>query len=126
MRTLTDRGTEYCGRRESYEYELYLSIEDIDHTRTKTKSPQTNGICERFHQTIQNEFYSIAFRKKLYTSIQELQDDAEKWVKEYNEDRPHSGKYCYGKTPWQTFKESKHLAQAKMLDEINLTKEVVG
>ena len=65
LRALTDRGTEYCGRRESHEYELYLSIEGIDHTRTKTRSPQTNGICERFHQTIQNEFYSIAFRKKI-------------------------------------------------------------
>jgi len=76
LRTLTDRGTEYCGRRESHEYELYLSIEDIDHTRTKTKSPQTNGICERFHQTIQNEFYSIAFRKnfiQVYRSCKMMQ-----------------------------------------------------
>lgn len=110
---------------ESHEYELYLSIEDIDHTRTKTKSPQTNGICERFHQTIQNEFYATAFRKKIYFNIEELQEDVEKWVKEYNEERPHSGKYCYGKTPWQTFQESKHLAQAKMLDEMNLTEEAV-
>ena len=126
LRTLTDRGTEYCGKLESHEYELYLAIEDIDHTRTKAKSPQTNGICERFHQTIQNEFYATAFRKKIYLSIEELQEDVEKWLKEYNEDRPHSGRYCYGKTPWETFTESKHLAQAKMLDESNLTTGVVG
>lgn len=50
-RVLTDRGTEFCGRPESHEYELYLAIENIDHTRTKTRSPQTNGICERFHKT---------------------------------------------------------------------------
>lgn len=80
---------------------------------------------ERFHQTIQNEFYATAFRKKVYANIEELQGDVEKWMKEYNEDRPHTGKYCYGKTPWQTFQESKHLAQAKMLDEIDLTEEVV-
>jgi hypothetical protein len=43
-RVLTDRGTEYCGRPESHEYELYLAVEDIDHTRTKARSPQTNGI----------------------------------------------------------------------------------
>ena len=55
-RVLTDRGTEFCGR-ESHEYELYLAVEDIDHTRTKTKSPQTNGICERFHRTVLDEFY---------------------------------------------------------------------
>jgi hypothetical protein len=74
-RVLTDRGTEYCGNPEHHEYELYLAVEDIDHSRTKTKSPQTNGIVERLHKTMLNEFYRIAFRKKLYTSIGELQDD---------------------------------------------------
>lgn len=126
LRTLTDRGTEYCGKRETHEYQLYLSIEDIEHTKTKAQSPQTNGICERFHQTIQNEFYATAFRKKVYTILEQLQEDVEKWMKEYNEDRPHSGRYCYGKTPWQTFKESRHLAQAKMLDKSDQTTEVVG
>jgi transposase InsO family protein len=63
-RVLTDRGTEYCGSPERHEYELYLAVEDVDHTRTKTKSPQTNGICERFHRTVLDEFYRVAFRKK--------------------------------------------------------------
>jgi transposase InsO family protein len=125
LRMLTDRGTEYCGSIEHHEYQLYLAIEDIDHTKTKAKSPQTNGICERFHQTMQNEFYATAFRKKVYQSLEELQVDAQKWLKEYNLERPHSGRYCYGKTPHQTFDESKHLAQAKMLDECNLTEVTV-
>jgi hypothetical protein len=43
------------------------------HTRTKARSPQTNGICERFHQTVLNEFYRVAFRKKLYTTLEQLQ-----------------------------------------------------
>lgn len=73
LRVLTDRGIEYCGAREHHEYELYLTIEDIDHTKTKAKSPQTNEICERFHRSIQEEFYAIAFRKKLYQSLEELQ-----------------------------------------------------
>ena len=64
LRVLTDRGSEYCGNPERHEYELYLAVEDIDHSRTKTKSPQTNGICERFHKTVLNEFYRIAFRKR--------------------------------------------------------------
>ena len=64
MRMLTDRGSEYCGNPERHEYELCLAIEDVDYTRTKTKSPQTNGICERFHKTALNEFYRVAFRKK--------------------------------------------------------------
>jgi transposase InsO family protein len=121
LRILTDRGTEYCGNREYHEYELYLSIENIEHTRTKVRHPQTNGICERFHQTLQNEFYSTAFRKKVYSSIEELQIDLDKWIIEYNNERPHSGKYCFGKTPMQTFLESKHLAHAKMLDRTELT-----
>jgi transposase InsO family protein len=56
QRILTDRGTEYCGNPEHHEYELYLAVEDIDHTRTKAKSPQTNGIVERYHKTMLNEF----------------------------------------------------------------------
>jgi transposase InsO family protein len=116
LRILTDRGTEYCGREDQHEYQLYLALEDIDHSRTKAKHPQTNGICERFHQTVQNEFYSIAFRKKVYSSVAQLQEDLDSWLKEYNESRAHSGKYCFGKTPWQTFLESKPLAEEKMLD----------
>ena len=85
-RVLTDRGTEYCGNPEHHDYELYLAVEDIDHSRTKTKSPQTNGIAERFHKTVLDEFYRIAFRKKLYASIEELQDDLDLWIKSYNEE----------------------------------------
>jgi transposase InsO family protein len=65
LRVLTDRGSEFCGNPERHEYELYLAVEDIDHSRTKTKSPQTNGICERFHKTAFNEFYRVAFREKV-------------------------------------------------------------
>jgi transposase InsO family protein len=118
LRILTDRGTEYCGNRERHEYQLYLAIEDIDHSRTKARSPQTNGICERFHRTIQDEFYAIAFRKKIYHNLDEIQEDADKWIEEYNKERTHSGKYCFGKTPWQTFLDSKYLADEKMLDRL--------
>src|SRR5512146_1831197 len=116
LRILTDRGTEYCGQREHHEYELYLAVENVDHSRTKARHPQTNGICERFHRTIQEEFYATAFRKKLYTSLEELQADLDAWLDEYNQTRPHSGKYCYGKTPLQTFSDSVSLAREKMLD----------
>lgn len=121
LRVLTDRGSEYCGNRESHEYALYLDLENIEHTRTKTKSPQTNGICERFHQTIQNEFYASAFRRKLYRSLEQLQADLDAWMELYNAERTHSGKYCYGKTPLQTFIESAPLAYDKQLDRIQPT-----
>jgi transposase InsO family protein len=121
LRVLTDRGTEYCGAREHHEYQLYLAIEDIDHSKTKARSPQTNGICERFHKTIQDEFYSVAFRKKVYTSLEDLQKDLDEWLVEYNQQRPHTGRYCYGKTPYQTFIDSLQLAKVKMLGEARLT-----
>lgn len=118
MRILTERGTEYCETRDQHEYELYLDIEDIEHTRTKARHPQTNGICERFHKTVQEEFYSKAFKRKMYSSIEEIQSDLDEWIRYYNEERPHSGKYCFGTTPLQTFKDSKHLADEKMLDRL--------
>jgi transposase InsO family protein len=116
VRVLTDRGSEYCGNLEQHEYELYLAVENIDHSKTKARSPQTNGICERFHRTMLDEFYRVAFRKKLYNSLEELQADADDWIKQYNEERTHSGKYCYGRTPMATFLEAKSLVEAKMLD----------
>ncbi len=114
LRVLTDRGTEYCGNREYHEYELYLALENIDHSKTRAKSPQSNGICERFHKTVLDEFYQVAFRKRVYSSLEELQRELDLWLKEYNEDRPHSGKYCDGKTPMQTFLDTLPLAKAKM------------
>lgn len=116
LRVLTDRGSEYCGNYEHHEYQLYLAVENIDHSRTRARSPQSNGICERFHKTVLNEFYRIAFRKKIYNSLDQLQTDLDTWMKEYNEVRPHSGKYCFGKTPMQTFKDSIPLTKEKMLN----------
>ena len=123
LRILTDRGTEYNGSIENHEYQLYLAIEDIDHSKTKARHPQTNGICERFHRTIKEEFYDIAFRKKVYKSLDDLQDDLDQWMVYYNAVRPHSGKYCDGRTPNQTFSDTKHLADEKMIDTL-FSKEV--
>jgi transposase InsO family protein len=117
LRILTDRGTEFKGKPEHHEYELYLQIEGIDHTKTQVRHPQTNGICERLHRTMQDEFYAIAFRKKLYTSLDEMQQDLDEWMNYYNQDRSHSGRYCFGKTPMETFKESLILARQKMIGQ---------
>ena len=114
-RVLTDRGTEYCGNPERHEYELYLAIENIDHSRTKVRSPQTNGIVERFHKTMLNEFYRVAMRKKIYRSLEEMQLDLDEWLDDYNCNRPHQGRWCFGKTPMQTFIDSIPLAKEKTL-----------
>lgn len=118
LRILTDRGSEYCGRPEKHEFQLILALNDIDHTRTKAKSPQTNGICERFHKTILNEFYQVAFRKKMYTSLEELQFDLDQWLDFYNKERTHQGKICEGRTPWKTMLDSLHIAKEKYIQPV--------
>jgi transposase InsO family protein len=114
-RVLTDRGTEYCGQPDRHPYELYLALEAIDHSRTKTKSPQTNGICERFNKTLLNEFYRVTFRKQLYATLDQLQADLDRFLEDDNANRPHQGRWCYGKTPMQTFTDSLALAKEKQI-----------
>lgn len=113
LRILTDRGGEYKGRVENHAYELFLSVEGIAHSTTKAYSPQTNGMCERFNRTMKQEFFDTAMRKKLYVELASLQKDLDEWLCYYNCERPHSGKYCYGKTPMKTFEQSKSLALEK-------------
>ena len=114
LRVLTDGGNEYCGNRESHEYELYLSMEGIEHAKTRALSRQTAGVCERFQRTVLTEFYQVAFRTKVYRSIGELQRDLDKWLKEYNENRAHSGRYCFGKTPFRTFLDTLPMTRERM------------
>ena len=114
IRILTDRGTEYCGKPESHDYQLYLALNDIEHTKTKAMHPQTNGICERFHKTILQEFYQVAFRRKIYRSIDELQIDLDEWLSYYNNARTHQGKMCCGRTPIQTLIDGKEAWQDKI------------
>ncbi|WP_258087539.1 IS481 family transposase [Xenorhabdus bovienii] len=118
LRILTDRGTEFCGRVEHHDYQLYLAINDIDHTKTKAMSPQTNGICERFHKTILQEFYQITFRKKLYGDLESLQTDLDNWLWHYNNERTHQGKMCCGRTPMETLLDGKRLWAEKNLNQI--------
>jgi hypothetical protein len=121
-RALTGRGTKYCGNPEHHEYELYLAMEDIGHSRTKTKSPQTNAISARLHKTmLQNHVAkscwmnstaspsarSSIFRSKSCRTIPANGSD--------NEERPHQGRGCSGKTPAQTFLDAIPIAREKMI-----------
>lgn len=119
FRILTDRGTEYCGKPNHHDYQLYLTVNDIDHTKTKTRSPKTNGICERFHRTILQEFYQVAFRKKKYVNLEELQKDLNNWMNYYNFERTPQGKMCCGRTPIQTLLGGKIIWRQKV-DSLNL------
>ncbi len=116
LRILTDRGTEYCGKPEQHDYQLYLAINDIEHTKTKAKSPQTNGICERFHKTILQEFYQVAFRKAVFQTVDQLQKELDTWIEFYNTERTHQGKMCCGRTPMETLIDGKAVWREKRLD----------
>ena len=117
LRVLTDRGTEFSGALDKHPYELYLELNEIEHTKTKAKSPQTNGICERLHQTILNEFYRVTFRKKVYSDLETLQLDLDEYMNGYNYTRTHQGKRCLGRTPMATFIEGKKFYDEKNLNE---------
>lgn len=116
LRILTDRGTEYCGKAEQHDYQLYLALNDIEHTKTKAHSPQTNGICERFHKTILQEFYQVTLRKKIYENIDMLQKDLDEWLHYYNNDRTHQGKMCCGRTPIETLIDGKLIWKEKVFN----------
>lgn len=116
LRVLTDRGTEYCGLLENHSYQLFLHLNDIAHTKTKARHPQTNGCTEKLNQTILNEFYQIAFRKKLYKSIDEIQADLDEYMRTYNEDRTNQGKHCRGRTPAQTLSDGRELYNRYVID----------
>lgn len=103
LRTLTDRGTEYCGKAEMHPYQLFLHLNDIEHSRTKVRHPQTNGATEKLNQTIQDEFYAVAFRKKIYRSLDEIQADLDEFMARYNCKRTNQGRNCQGRTPMETF-----------------------
>lgn len=116
LRILTDRGTEYCGKVDRHDYQLYIAINDIEHTRTKARHPQTNGICERFHKTILQEFYQPALRRKVFRSLEELQTDLDNWLDYYNNERTHQGKKCCGRTPMETLYDGKSIWKEKFLN----------
>ena len=118
LRILIDCGIEYRGRIDQHDYQLYLAINDIDHTKTKATSPQTNGICERFHKTLLQEFYQVTFRKKLYVDLEGLQKDLDEWIDYYNNERTHKGKICCGRTPMATLLDGKSIWAEKNLAQM--------
>ena len=98
---LTDNGREFCGK-ESHPFEFYLAINEIEHRRTKIRTPKTNGFIERFNRTILDEFFRVAFREKFFDSVEALQEEMDKWLFHYNNERPHRGYRNLGKRPIDT------------------------
>ncbi len=98
---ITDNGREFCGK-DTHPYEMYLELNDIEHRKTKVKTPRTNGFVERFNRTVLDEFFRIAFRTKFYESIEALQEDLDAWLVHYNTERPHQGYRNQGRRPIDT------------------------
>lgn len=117
IRVLTDRGTEYCGIRDEHPYQLFLYLSDVEHTKTKARHPQTNGCTERFNQTCLDEFYQVMFRKKVYTTLEEIQMDLDEFIRDYNTNRTNQGKHCQGRTPMQTFADGLELCRKYVYDQ---------
>ena len=98
---LTDNGREFCGT-ERHPYELYLALNDIEHRKTKVRTPRTNGFVERFNGTVLEEFFRPAMHQNLYASVDALQTDLDAWLHHYNRERPHLGYRNQGRRPWET------------------------
>ena len=118
LRVLTDNGREYCGGVERHAYQLFLHLNEIEHTRIRVRRPQTNGSVERLNQTVQEEFYKVAFRKKLYRSVEEIQADLDEFMAWYNTERTNQGRYCQGRTPMQTFLDGLGLYQQYVFENL--------
>jgi transposase InsO family protein len=121
LRILTDRGSEYCGKPEQHPFELFLHLNDIEHSRTKAYHPQTNGSTEKLNQTIQEEFYKTAFRKTLYTSLDQIQTDLDAFMRRYNEERTNQGKNCRGKTPSESLEAGYELYKKYVIEGSEVT-----
>ena len=98
---LTDNGHEFCGT-ENHPYELYLALNDIEHRRTRVRTPQTNGFVERFQRTVLEEFFIEALRTTFYETVETLQADLDTWLRFYNTERPHQGYRNMGRRPCET------------------------
>jgi hypothetical protein len=61
---------------------LYLVVGNIDHTRAKTNSQRQNGICGRFHETLLDHFYRVAFKRKIRHGVEEFQRDPDAFLAE--------------------------------------------
>jgi len=108
-RILTDNGKEYTTHwvGGKHEYERFLKQNRIRHTKIKPRTPQSNGIVERFNRTLLEEFYQIAMIKKVYSSLDQLQDDLNKFIYYYNFKRTNQGYRLKGKIPYQKFLDGK-------------------
>jgi len=127
QRVLTDSGREFCGRALHHPFELFLAISQIEHRRTEVASPETNRFCERFHRTVKEEFFQLAFRRTVYESLDQLQRDLDRYLEFYNRQRAHQGYRTQGRTPYQAFLDGvDQIAKNLVAERSPISKEVLA
>lgn len=102
---LSDNGREYCGRPDHHPFELFLQLEGIAHRTTRVRRPQSNGFVERLHRTLLDEHFRVAGRTTWYESVEQMQEDLDRYLHHYNHERPHQGRMMEGRTPIRMFLE---------------------
>ena len=84
---LTDQGRQYFAWRGKSELEKLLEKEGIKHVVSRAHHPQTLGKCERFWETVGNEFWTRAKPQDL----EEARVRLKHFIDHYNHQRPHQG-----------------------------------
>ncbi len=103
---LTDNGPEY----KAVGFRAHLATKNLTHVRIPPRSPNHNSVCERFHGTILQEGWRPSFHRRHFTSIRQLQAEADAWLTRYNHRRKNHGDYMRGRTPkhvLDTFKQNR-------------------
>jgi transposase InsO family protein len=92
---LTDNGPEYIASA----FTSALVLKGLRHHRIPARSPNHNAVCERFQGTMLQECWRPAFHRRHFTSIRQLQAEADAWLITYNRRRRNHGDYMRGRTP---------------------------
>jgi transposase InsO family protein len=94
---LSDNGPEYVANG----FRAHLVEKGLRHQRIPARSPNHNAVCERFQGTILQECWRPAFHRRRFTSIRQLQAEADAWLLTYHHRRRNHGDYMAGRTPHQ-------------------------
>ena len=92
---LTDNGPEYIAAG----FRAHLTARDLEHVRIPPRSPNHNAVCERFQGTALQECWRPAFHRRRFSSIRQLQHEADSWLTRYHHRRRNHSDYMRGRTP---------------------------
>ena len=92
---VADNGPEYVATR----FADALARAEITRVKIPARSPNHNAVVERFQGTMLQECWRPAFHRRHFTSIRQLQREADAWLTTYNHHRRNHGDYMAGRRP---------------------------